>query len=273
MAGLWNSGTVKRAWPRSNPTTRNPAAANSLATMLPTMPIPMTTASTSFRRCVTAQASSKIRRNVGMYVDVMLCVFRETQRLALEFHTVPIDGLEVVGVRAGKADHPPRRHVAVAAIDRIAEISFDGRFQQCLEEHGRGYSVEIGRAGFQRFQIGVLCLTRQGVEGGAARLELPMNGAQCRMKEFRRRERQLVSLGRSSGRPRPASVQPLPGAPCAAELPVEKVANTGVDGARSRLIRRDQTLAGGLDEEHFLGIEEQVGGLGRRGRGCSGPIG
>jgi hypothetical protein len=46
---------VKSAWvvrtaPRSSPTTRRPAAASSLAMMLPAQPMPMTTASTGFSR-------------------------------------------------------------------------------------------------------------------------------------------------------------------------------------------------------------------------------
>src|SRR5258708_37356098 len=94
--------------------------------------------------------------NVLRHMDVSLSVLREPHRYTFDLHAMMIDGLRVVRVTAGKADHPPGDHVAFAAINRIAEKSLNRHFQQHVEEHGGGYAVEIMRAGFQGFEISVL---------------------------------------------------------------------------------------------------------------------
>src|SRR5258708_36201997 len=94
--------------------------------------------------------------DVLTHMDVSVSVLRELHRFTFELPAMMIDGLIVVRVSAGEADHPPGDHVAVAAINRIAEKSLNRHFQQHVEEHGGGYAVEIMRAGFQGFEISVL---------------------------------------------------------------------------------------------------------------------
>jgi choline dehydrogenase-like flavoprotein len=62
--------------------------------------------------------SLQIGRNVLAHVDMSVAVLGETHRLPLEFRAVLVDCFVVVGVRAREPDHPPRDHVAIAAIDR-----------------------------------------------------------------------------------------------------------------------------------------------------------
>src|ERR1700686_3603992 len=99
------------------------------------------------------------------------------------------------------------------------------------------------------------------MERRAVRVEVAVDGAQRRMKEFRRRERQLIALRRRSRLPWAASIQPLARSPRAAQLLVEIIGNPGAQCSRPRLVRGDQPLAGGLDKEHLRGVEEEVGGL------------
>src|SRR6267378_2083620 len=103
------------------------------------------------------------------------------------------------------------------------------------------------------------------MERRALRVEVAIDGAQRRMKELRRRERQLITLRRRSRLPWAAPIQPLAGAPGAAELLVQIIGNPGSQCTRPRLVRGDQPLAGRLDEEHLRGVEEEVGGVGLLG--------
>src|SRR6266851_4616681 len=103
------------------------------------------------------------------------------------------------------------------------------------------------------------------MERRAMRVEVAIDGAQRRMKELRRRERQLIALSRRSRLPWAASIQPLARAPRAAQLLIEIIGNPGTQCTRPRLIRGDQPFAGRLDKEHFGGVEEEVGRLGRLG--------
>ena len=47
---------------------------------------------------------------------------------------VPVDPVAIIVMRAGKADHLPRRHVLVAAIDRVGEKAVLGVLEDELEE-------------------------------------------------------------------------------------------------------------------------------------------
>src|ERR1700760_4805598 len=98
--------------------------------MLPTIPTPMTTTSTSLRRCATFAPLAHGGRNFRMDVHVTVSVLPDAQRLALELHTVFIDRFVVIRVSTGKSNHSPRHHVAIAAVDRIGEKTFNGHLQQ-----------------------------------------------------------------------------------------------------------------------------------------------
>src|SRR5579862_5676737 len=102
--------------------------------MLPTMPTPMTTTSTSLSRCATLLPLSNRCGNFGVNVHVTLPVLADAHRLSLELHSMSVDRFVVISVGSGKADHPPRNHVAVAAVNRIAEEALDRHLQQHVEE-------------------------------------------------------------------------------------------------------------------------------------------
>src|ERR1700736_5582127 len=95
----------------------------------------------------------------------------------------------------------------------------------------------------------------------SAPAEVATDGAQRGMKQFCRRERQLIPLTRGPRLPWTAAIQPLTRAPCAAQLLVQVIGNACAQRARSGLIRGDQPIARGFDEQRLLGIEEQVGRL------------
>src|ERR1700730_5543666 len=100
-----------RLAPRSRPTTLSPALVSSRARMLPVQPTPMTTASVS----------------LSIVVMVSLPGSRESRdrarRLFVFLAEIFLDVVAIGGRQAGIADHLPRRHVAVAAVDRIGEKS------------------------------------------------------------------------------------------------------------------------------------------------------
>src|SRR5882724_6966669 len=126
--------------------------------MLPTIPTPMTTTSTSLRRCTTFVLSSYRGGDFRMDVHLAVSVLTDAHGGSLKLHAMFVDSLVVVCISAGEPDHPPRHHVAIAAIHRVGEESLDSHPQQHVEEHGRGHSVEIVVIFLQRFQVGILSL-------------------------------------------------------------------------------------------------------------------
>src|ERR1700679_2311961 len=112
------------------------------------LPTAKTTTSTSLRRCAAVFPCSQALqggRNVRAHVDMVFAVLGEAHRLTFELYAVAVDGLEVVRIGAGKADHAPGNHVAIAAVHRVAEESLHGHFQQHIEEDLRGHAIEIVR--------------------------------------------------------------------------------------------------------------------------------
>src|SRR6185312_9916247 len=74
----------------------------------------------------------------------------------------------VVVTRARKADQLPTDHVAVAAVDRIAEKAFDSVLQQHLEERLGLDSIELDVALLEPGQNLVLLVRRQRAECAVA---------------------------------------------------------------------------------------------------------
>src|SRR5260370_40234556 len=75
--------------------------------------------------------------------------------------------LDVVPIGGGKtwiADHPPRRLVTVAAIDRVGKEAFHGDLEQRVEEHVAGEARETGFAAFHGLERGHAVLLAQPVE-------------------------------------------------------------------------------------------------------------
>src|SRR4051812_28113113 len=110
MAGDWKSGTVSRGRPRSSPTMRTEASFSSRATIMAVKPTPTKTTST---------LGNVLAMPVALRVPVHLLratLVGDRHRLALEAHAVMRVELQIGGIGAGEADHPPAHHVPVAAI-------------------------------------------------------------------------------------------------------------------------------------------------------------
>src|SRR3954463_14150085 len=153
--------------------------------MLPTIPTPMTTTSTSFKRCATVTPSAYGCRNFRMDVYVPLSILADAHGRSFKLHAVAVDRFVVVRVCAGKADHPPRHHVAIAAIHRIAEETFNRHLQQHVEEHGGWNAVQVVIALLQRLQVVVLSIRGQLAERRPLPGEIRVDGAQSRAKQLR----------------------------------------------------------------------------------------
>src|SRR5262245_28746964 len=139
-----------RSDPRSSPTTVSPALVSSRAMMLPVQPMPTITASASFNRVAISASSRKVgdRLRLG---DVALAA-------------ILVDQVGVGRRQAGKAHHPPRHLVAVAAVDRIGKEALHGDGEQCLKKLP---AVEVGKfrlALFQCFQRLVALLGGEAIE-------------------------------------------------------------------------------------------------------------
>src|SRR5258708_25357366 len=100
------------------------------------------------------------------------------------------------------------------------------------------------------------------MERRAVSVEVAIDGAQRRMKELRRRERQLIALRRRSLLPWAASIQPLARAPRAAQLLIEIIGNPGTHCAGPGLIGGDQALAVRLHKQLLGVVVEQVSPIG-----------
>src|SRR5262245_15433707 len=131
---------VSRKRPRSRPTMRKPVSASSRAAMLPVHPMPtITTSARGICRAMCGISSAADRHG------------RNGVGLALELER---GRQHRIGAR--EADHLPRRHVAVAAVEWIAEIALDGVLADHLEEDRGGEAFEVDLAGFELRQHAVL---------------------------------------------------------------------------------------------------------------------
>src|ERR1700730_5175866 len=115
MAGDWKSGMVKRGAPRSMPTTFNPVFASSNAVREPVNPTPIVTTSTGFRRFAIFRLLGFSSGDARIHVYAAMRILADAGRCPVDLDAVLIDHVVVRSVGSGKADHPPRRHVAVAA--------------------------------------------------------------------------------------------------------------------------------------------------------------
>src|SRR6185503_2012070 len=106
----------------------------------------------------------------------------------------------------------------------------------------------------QRVEKRVLFLRRELGEAGA----LLVDGADRVAEQLSRRERQLIALARRSRLPRTAAVEPLAGAPRAAELLVDVIRHARFERARSGLVLRNQSSDRGFDERGFRRIEVHI---------------
>jgi len=67
-----------------------------------------------------------------------------------------IDQFVVGRIGAGKAEHAPRRHVAIAAVDRIAEESFQSALPKVVKKNIGGHTTEILPSALETSEVGIL---------------------------------------------------------------------------------------------------------------------
>src|SRR5258706_14034423 len=91
-----------------------------------------------------------------MHVSVR--VFGKAHRRSIDLDAVLIDEVVIGCISAGETDHSPRDHVAVAAIDGIAEVALEGAFPEMREENIGGYAAEVYPALLKAREIVVLLL-------------------------------------------------------------------------------------------------------------------
>jgi hypothetical protein len=116
-----------------------------------------------------------------------------------------IDPIREVGARAGKADHAPGSHVAIAAVKRISEIAFLRVLEKLVEE---GSGQRCRNAALIRLKQGQECLLTGDVQFSESFVPLllarAVNGHDPQPVEFARRMAQLVAeFGRSVRLERP----------------------------------------------------------------------
>src|SRR5258707_4033923 len=147
------------------PTTVNPVFASSSAVREPVKPTPTVTTSTGLRRCAMfdlpvvqgepalecSRAFACLARfwlwhpgvDAGIHMQVTVCILCQTHRRTVDFDAVLIYQFVIRRVGTGETDHPPRHHVAVAAIDRVAEEALDRALPKMGEEHIGRHAAKI----------------------------------------------------------------------------------------------------------------------------------
>jgi hypothetical protein len=83
-------------------------------------------------------------------------ILGETHGPTVEGDAVLVDEVVVGGIGAGKPDHAPRRHVAIAAVDRIAKKSLERALPQLGEELIGWNAAERAIVALDRVEVGIL---------------------------------------------------------------------------------------------------------------------
>src|SRR3569833_1661278 len=195
---MLKSVAVSRHGPRSMATTSRPASVSSWARMAPVQPRP--TMTTSLRGSLRAIVLSLVRpfRAAGdghRAVRIRLIVFG--------------DVVAVVVTRARKADHLPRHHVVIAAIDRVGKEAFHGVLQDQTKQALAIDGAEIDLAGLHRLEEIVLLLSAKFGEAFVLALaQVSINCGKTGAVARRRRRFALIALRRQTFHERTGS---LPG--------------------------------------------------------------
>ena len=128
-------------------TTSRPSSVSSCARIEPVQPSPMMT--TSFvAACAPCLASGLVGVHSAAPDDA-------DGRMGIAL-VVTADPVAVIVTGAREADHLPRAHVAIAAVDRIGEKSLLHVLEQALEERLAVDAVELERAALEALNDGVL---------------------------------------------------------------------------------------------------------------------
>ena len=113
-------------------------------------------------------------------------ILGEAHGRPIDLDAVLVDEVVIGGVGAGKADHAPRHHVTVAAIDRVAEEALDRELPELCEEHVGGHAVEVLAAGLKAAEIGILLVGAHRREGSAGLRQLLVDRRERRVGRARR---------------------------------------------------------------------------------------
>src|ERR1700731_22636 len=175
------------------PTTFNPVFASSNAVREPVNPTPIVTTSTGFRRFAIFRLLGFSSGDARIHVYAAVRILADTGRCPIDLDAVLIDHVVVRSVGSGKADHPPRHHVAVAAVNRVAEVTLQSALPQMREEDVGGHPAKLLTALFEMSKIGVLLVRTHAGERRSGVRHLFVDGGERSPEEFRRRERQLIS--------------------------------------------------------------------------------
>jgi hypothetical protein len=89
---------------------------------------------------------------------VTVDVFGEACWRPVNRDAVLVDQFIVGGIGARKADHAPRHHVAIAAVNRVAEESLQSALLMVRKEHVGGHAPEILLSGLKMPEVRVLLL-------------------------------------------------------------------------------------------------------------------
>src|ERR1700733_1911345 len=235
-------------------TISRPSSASSWARIEPVQPKP--TITTSFGGnflampppVPTSAKASGVRRRLFRPVRVLGDSNRR-QRVAL---VVPLAPPPVIVARPREPDHLPRRHVFVAAIDRIGEETLLRVLEKKIEEALGAFDLE--RTVFKSGND--LVLTRIGKlsERGPAkrRATMPVEARQCLPIMLRRRHRRLRALLAGAIVKRPAHVEAIKVAVGPGELTINEDGAPDVFSARGFRIGRNEPIDQGFDGSPFL---------------------
>ena len=164
-----------------------------------------------------------------------------------------VDPVAIIVMRAGKADHLPRRHVLVAAIDRIGEKAGLRVLEDQLEEILAVGAVELERAVLETFDDLVFLIV--GKLGKDLLPYLPRQAASSAARALR------YCCAGVTGDCGPCCLVPFwNGPPCsglrsgrrAGELAVDINGAAAILAARRQIVGRDQPVDKGFDGGGFL---------------------
>src|SRR3984957_16483354 len=188
-----------------------------------------------------ALLATKLPRPIRLIVDA-----DRWQRNAL---VMAIDPVAIIVMRARKADHFPRHHVPVAAIDRIGEKTGLRVGENEFEEGLAVDAVKFERAVFQALD-GVVLLRVGEIDKGPV-AEFGAAGGVERGERFtivlRRRDRRLQPLLLGAVRERAPHIKPFEPAGRAGELAVDIDRTAAVLAAGGQIVGGDETVNKGFD--------------------------
>src|SRR4051812_17001557 len=231
--------------------TSSPSSVSSLAMIDPVQPRPMMT--TSFFGSLRAMgvSSTAFRRPVHSARDA-----DGRKRKAL---VVTVDPVEIVVARAGVPDHPPRDHVAVAAIDRIGKETLLHVLDRLLEERLSVGALELHAVVLETTENTVLVAVAELREGfaGIVRATIAVERRQALAIFLRRPGLGLRSLLLGSQQEGRAVVEALLPAIGTGHLAVDVDGASGVFSARRIRVGWNDAVREGFDGTALRAGEEK----------------